>query len=119
MAKVHGHRGVRHWITSGTNMRWERPDALREVNAMGTVIYAVRRTDGVIKIGYTADLWRRSKEIGGEILAYQYASLADEKALHATLVDHRAHSQEYYKPTPEVMAVVNVMRMRLGLEPAS
>lgn len=41
----------------------------------------------------------------------------DEMAIHAILAEHRAHGNEYYHATPAVLAVINDMRARYGLEP--
>lgn len=110
------------WFLASDN--WNRPDqqaisrwaALR---AIGQVVYAARCGD-TIKIGVTTDLANRLSGIGAdELLAFTPGNHADEQALHARLVEHRHHGTEWYYPTPGVMAVVNEMRDRLGLEPVA
>lgn len=91
-------------------------EALR---AIGEVVYAVRVGD-VVKIGHTTNLAARRWRLGAtEVLAFQPGTYDDEQALHAALVEHLHHGREWYYPTPGVMAVVNEMRERLGLEPVA
>lgn len=92
----------------------QRNEALR---ALGSVVYAVRLPDDVIKIGYTADLATRAQALGAvEILGFRPGGFAEEQLIHATLVAHRHHGREHYHPTPEVLATVNDMRAELGLD---
>lgn len=94
----------------------ERNAAMR---AFGSVVYACRLPDGVIKIGHTGDLATRTRAIGGELLAFVPGTFDDEHAIHARLADHVHHGREWYFPTPGVLAVVNEMRARLGMEPVA
>jgi len=90
------------------------------LRALGPVVYAARCTDGVIKIGFTTNLAQRRWGIGSaELLAFEPGTLADEQALHDRLAEHVHHGREWYYPTPGVLAVVNEMRERLGLEPVA
>jgi hypothetical protein len=90
------------------------------LNALGSVVYAVRLPGPVIKIGCSSHLGQRMLALGAiEILAFKPGEYADEQAIHSTLVAHRHHGREYYHPTPEVMDVVNEMREDLGLAPVS
>lgn len=89
--------------------------------ALGRVVYAVRLSDGVIKIGCTSNLDGRVRTLvslsgGGELLAFRPGTEDDEQDIHAELKPHRARAHEYYHPTPAVIAVVNDMRRELGLE---
>lgn len=79
------------------------------------VVYAMRLPDGVIKIGCCKDLARRAYGLHGEILGFRFGDFAEEKAIHANLVEHRARGHEYYHPTPAVMAVVNELRDEFNL----
>ena len=100
-----------HTITSGPSRGWARAKALRAL-APGQVVYAMALADGAIKIGCTGNLYRRRKELGrrAEILGFIPGDFDDEKAIHAELKPHRARGHEYYRRTPEVLAVVNAMR---------
>lgn len=95
--------------------RMSRAEALR---TLGPVLYAVRLRDGLIKIGYTARMDDRLYHFRGcEVLAFKQALAEDEQPVHNGLKAHLAHGQEYYHPTPEVLAVVNDWREALGLQP--
>ena len=101
---------------------WNRPDSqaisrAAALRALGEVVYAVRCGD-VIKIGHTANLAIRVNHLhADEVLAFVPGTRDDEQQLHARLADHGHHGREWYYPTPGVLAVVNEMRERLGLEP--
>jgi hypothetical protein len=91
-----------------------RSAALR---AIGEVVYAIRTSEGTIKIGHTRNLDMRRYQVGSvEVLAFQPGTFDDEQRIHAGLVDQRHHGREWYNPTPEVLAVVNDMRQRIGLD---
>lgn len=94
------------------------------MKALGPVVYAIRLDDDIIKIGLTGNLMNRlstvrcrAKSTTGELLAFIPGDESDEAVLHTQLRTHLAHGREYYRPTPEVMAVVNEMRRQLGLRP--
>lgn len=109
---------MRHGTRYRVSSQWlTEPDRNERANvsALDPVVYAIRRRDGIIKVGWTSDIARRSKELGGEVLAFQFGTREDEKALHARLADHLAHGREYYYPTPFVVSVINEMRQRLRL----
>ena len=97
--------------TAEPSRGWARAQALR-VLAPGQVLYAIELPDGVIKIGCTRNLYYRRRMVGrgAEILGFIPGDLDDEKAIHAELKPHRARGHEYYRRTPEVLAVVNRMR---------
>ena len=92
--------------------------ALRQ---LGPVVYALRLSDGVIKIGFTRNLEsrehgvRRQSGNATELLAFQPGTYDDEQAIHARLTEHVAHGREYYHPVPEVLAAVNEMRDALNM----
>lgn len=91
----------------------------------GPLLYAVRLSDGTIKIGRSGNLRKRFNELWHarrvrvvEFLAYRVGSLADERETHRMLADHVAYGREFYHPTAEVMAVVDSWRRDLGIEAA-
>jgi hypothetical protein len=93
----------------------ERNEIMR---ALGSVVYAVRLPDNVIKIGCTTNLPARLSALGAEeLLAFKPGSYDAEELIHESLVSHRHHGYEYYHPVPEVYAVVNEMRTALGMDP--
>jgi hypothetical protein len=96
--------------------------ALRIVNLAGPVIYAARTRDGLIKIGVSAHMDTRLRQIGAgndDILGFTPGDRAAELAIHRRLTAHRHHGREWYYPTPGVLAVVNEMRAAMGLEPVA
>lgn len=98
------------------------PSTTAAMKALGSVLYAVR-IDVLIKIGHTSDLAMRLRTLryrqGArymQLLAVQFGTLADERAIHERLKPHLARGREYYHPTPEVLAIVNDMRADLGMD---
>lgn len=95
------------------------------MKALGSVVYAARLADGTVKIGWTENFEHRLAWLKGyvkqdvELLAFKLGTYEDEQAIHASLTDHLDHAREYYKPTPEVMAVVNDMRADLKMPPVA
>jgi len=84
------------------------------------LIYAIRCPDGVIKIGHTRNLSARRRHFDTTpeaILAIRPGTYDEEQAVHASLRPHLARGQEYYHPTPEVLAYVNALRSTLGVQP--
>lgn len=118
MAKPISHRTVR----KAGAVRGVVPDrSMTKRQAMDDlppVVYAARLRDGMIKIGWSAHLYRRLERLGGgtQLLGFQYGTYEDEQAIHKTLTEHRSRGREYYHPSLEVMAVVNQMRTGLGLD---
>lgn len=125
MHKRHRNRHVHGVVTNSSETQRltaevSTEDRAQILNALGSVVYAVRLPGRIVKIGCSANLAARIQALGAvEILAFKPGEYADEQAIHATLVAHRHHGREYYHPSPEVMAVVNQMREDLGLDPAT
>lgn len=85
------------------------PDAL--LTSLGDVVYFAQVRGGIIKIGFTGDLARRRTELpSARLLAFRFGTHADEQAIHARLVEHRARGREWYHPTDEVMAEAHAAR---------
>lgn len=105
----------RRTYTTARSVR-DRNEALR---AVGEVVYAVRCGD-VIKIGHTGDLAARCWSLKTtDVLAFTPGTYEDEQSIHALLVGNLHHGREWYYPTPDVLAVVNEMRDRIGLAPVA
>jgi len=94
----------------------DRAEAIRAIQQGHPMLYALRLSDGAIKIGCSRDIANRRRQFrGSEVLGVRFGEEDEEQAIHATLVPHRARAWEYYHPTPAVMAVVNQMRDEFGL----
>lgn len=94
----------------------DRAQALRALQGDAQVLYALRLTDGTIKIGCTSNLAQRHRSYpGAQILAFMPGDFEDEAAIHESLREYRARGWEYYHASPEVIAVVNAMRDEFGL----
>lgn len=97
---------------------WKPVPARTLLNSLGSVLYAVRLPDGLIKIGYTTNLNNRLLKLKSQkLLAFRFGDRADETAVHQSLSSHCARGREYYHPAPDVLAVVNRWRVDLGLPP--
>lgn len=72
-------------------------------------VYFARRSDGLIKIGTSKDPESRVRGIGTisgmavTLLALQWGSYKDERALHRRFAAHRVVG-EWFKPAPELLA---------------
>lgn len=89
----------------------------RELDEKYSYLYALRRADGLVKIGYTTDVRHRvsahAREHGKlKILAVVGGTWEEEGQIHVRLRPHRAHAHEWYHPVPEVMAVVKELLAR-------
>lgn len=89
------------------------------LSALGSVVYAIRTRDGLIKIGFTADLGQRYSALGrmGNILGWAPGTRADEAAIHRSFHGLAVQGREYYPDHPRVLSLVNEMRRDLGQEP--
>lgn len=94
-------------------------EALRELH--GTeLVYAIKMPDGIIKIGWTKNISERRRPLTTDydaILAVLPGSYDDEQAIHDRLAKHVARGREYYHPHAEVLACVNELRSKVGVEP--
>lgn len=113
----HG-RGATH---TKRDRNLDRAAAIRALTGGQQTIYAMRLTDGTVKIGCTGDLAtrRRMVEAGAEVIGFMPGTFEDEAAIHKGLVQHRARGREYYRPSQDVLDVVNTMRSRFSLPPLS
>ena len=119
--RLRNDRGLR--LASITNNQRDYPFSKRQAMGIlaqsGELLYAARMPDGVIKIGWTANLQRRAAAFpaGFQFLAIKPGTRADELAVHRSLAGHAVQGREWYPPIPEVLAVVNDWREALGREP--
>ena len=94
--------------------------AAQAARDVGPVVYAFRTQDGLIKFGFSANIYNRLGALGGGLrglLALVPGTFDDEQAIHRAMAEHRARGREYYHPTPAVLALVNEMRARNRQEP--
>lgn len=94
-------------------------ECLRDLRGV-ELIYAIRCPAGLIKIGWTKDVYRRRRDLNmafDAILAVRPGTYEDEQALHDRLSPSVARGREYYHPTPDVVAYVNGLRSTLGVDP--
>ncbi len=112
-SNVFSAHGSRMYATEGGR---SPRDLARDV---GPCIYAMRVDDGVIKIGYSENIYERITRLGrlSDVLAIVPGTFEQEQAIHQSLVTHRAHRREYYHPVPDVLAAVNQMRETVGMDP--
>lgn len=96
------------------------------MRSLGSVVYAARLSDGTIKIGWTQHFEDRMRYLSHhtgqdvELIAFRLGDLEDEQAIHAGLVEYRIEGhREFYRPAPEVLAVVNEMRSALNMPPVA
>lgn len=98
-------------------MNYEKVEQSRAIRALlagiDSVVYAVQFPDGTVKIGCSGNLAQRIRNFrgkGGEVIGFRAGDFDDEKAIHDSLIAYRVRGREYYRPSIEVMAVVNAMR---------
>lgn len=122
-----GDRPVRHLtsyrigVTAEADRRRLIHECLRALAGV-EVIYAIRCTDGLIKVGWSRNIRNRRRSFTSDplaILMVTPGTVADEQAAHEHLAPHLARGQEYYHATPEVLAWVNAHRQRLGVAAAA
>lgn len=102
--------------------KWRQRQIRRAFAEMSgrSVVYAIRCADGAIKIGCSENFGNRKRAYGvsiDNILAVIPGTHADEQAIHRRLSAYRARGREYYHATPEIMAFVNDMRRKCGVQP--
>jgi hypothetical protein len=86
------------------------------------VLYAWQLPGGLIKIGFTINIARRTHELAsrngaGKLLAIKPADASEELPLHKRLATHCAHGREYYHPAPAVYMIIDQWRAALGQPP--
>ena len=91
--------------------------ALQTLQGDRLMLYAMRTSDGLIKIGCSSNVAQRHYEFGKDFLALRFGDFDDEAATHERLKPHRARGREQYHPVEAVLAVVNEMRAEFGQPP--
>ena len=104
------------WTESDRRGRQDRVSTM--LVELGSVVYAVRTKDNLIKIGCTTNLAERCRKVGlgaKSILAWRAGTLDDEARIHASLAGLAVRGREWYPWDDRVIAVVNEMRRELGI----
>lgn len=105
-------------LRSGAN---DAPKSLVALSAdLPPVIYAFRCDDGAVKIGFTTQLAKRRATLKfswADLLGFMPGTIEQERDLHKRLVRSRQRAGEYYRPTNEVLDVIDQMRDFCGLNP--
>jgi hypothetical protein len=69
-------------------------------------VYAMLLHDGIVKIGYSIDPYRRARELRARLLGYSPGSFRTEREIHFELRAYRIGLYEDFWPSDEVWAVV-------------
>lgn len=107
------HRG---WIE-------DREEQFAAMAAMGLVVYAVWTHDKLIKIGITANIRTRLERyrISGRnmhrLLLVTPGNLQMERTLHRMFAEHLERGREFFRPAPEIIYYINLVRDRMGVPP--
>jgi hypothetical protein len=90
---------------------------------LATAVYFIQaKSGGPIKIGCARSLKCRLRQlqVGNpaklQILASVPGTIADERAIQKRFSDSRAHL-EWFHPTPELLQLIEIFRIRAGSEP--
>lgn len=101
---------------------YQRPSLRTLAKDCGPVVYFLRTSDGSIKIG-TSNGWlggRKDARGAGwhDILAVTPGSYDEEAAWHERFAEH-ALGHELFEPHEDILAAINEIRDRLGVEAIS
>lgn len=123
-------RGLADWLESTiimvnhVRLRAGANDAPKSLNTIAAdlpaVIYAFRCDDGAVKIGFSTRLAKRRATLKfswADLLGFMPGTIEQERELHKRLVRSRQRGGEYYRPTNEVLDVIDEMRQVCGLSP--
>ncbi|MBC7938713.1 MAG: GIY-YIG nuclease family protein, partial [Chitinophagaceae bacterium] len=96
-------------------------EAARGISDLGEIVYAILVADGIVKIGWTTDLYNRFRNLrtcdgAVKVLGFTFGGHAEEMEIHKALHAHVARGREYYHPAPEVMEVINGWRAAVGMD---
>lgn len=98
-----------------------KPDTYASLSReIGSCVYYIRCTDGLIKIGHTTDLADRKRAFGKgwqHVLAVTPGSFEEEHAMHVRFRPALARGREYFRPVQDLLAHINEIRGRLGVPP--
>ena len=96
-----------------------RPSLTAICRSVGPVVYYIRTSDDLIKIGFTRNLLSRHANFGGweRVLAITPGTYADEQELHDRFRAYVARGKEYYHPVPPILDHIDEIRDSLGVPP--
>lgn len=96
-------------------------DPIRALCQRGPVVYFVR-TQSMIKIGHTDNIAKRLTYLRDfpdftwtNLLAVVAGDRAYERSLHKRFRVHRVKGHEYYAPVPELIELINELRIAAGV----
>lgn len=101
---------------------FDRWDAERAAKHERSVVYYVQRSDGAIKIGYTSNLTSRLSAFSivtpVVLLATMKGARKAERAMHRRFAADRLGG-EWFQPSPELMAHVELLQQRAVMREAA
>lgn len=74
-------------------------------NHDANVVYFARTWDGLIKIGTTADVWQRVRNLRAELLGVVPGAYQVEASMHRRFAEHREHG-EFFRPHRDLLAFI-------------
>jgi len=92
---------------------------------MGSVVYAIKTADDLIKFGYTTNLFGRLAHYGigikdaRRLLMVKAGTPVTEQEILLRFARHVARGKEYFHPTGEIIEFINEHRSRMGVPPLS
>lgn len=91
------------------------------------LVYCIRRTDDIVKIGHTTDLIPRLRKLqatAADVLCVIRGGREQEAVIHfvfresrVTLPDYKHANTEHFRLTPELSEWINSCRAEMGLDP--
>ena len=88
---------------------------------VGSVVYFARLPDDLVKIGYSAHIGTRLRNLGGfdALLALMPGDRHAERAEHERFVSALARDRECFHPTPAIFDRIDQIRASYGLQPCT
>lgn len=114
-------RAIQHGGSGAEALRAQRAEISAAARDLGPVIYGVLTKDGLIKLGYTTDLWNRLYNYGigmrnpKRLLMVKPGTLADEQIIVGRFAAHVVHGREYFRPAREILDYINSVRAEMGV----
>jgi len=117
IASPDGYRALWGQATSKAAQRLQTEGSYVQPEPKPTQVYFLRR-ETLIKIGYSNTPARRAQQLNAELLATIPGGAEEERELHRRFAAHWVHG-EWFHPTSELIASINVLRHEKGLRPIS